>query len=132
MVCLLRLRGNTFRRQSHVIGSRSDVFPSGERESGRLCLHQDAALPLSSITFRPLRRSCWRRRCPQSGDQRQDFGEHLSGYRNLSHLESDVAPVVDDLRANLDQLLLEASQRHASAMLDIARVRIKLHQEKIV
>ena len=34
MVCLLRLSGNAFRRQSHVIGSRSDVFPSGERESG--------------------------------------------------------------------------------------------------
>ena len=34
MVCLLRLRGNAFRRQSHVIGSRSDVFLSSERESG--------------------------------------------------------------------------------------------------
>src|SRR3954454_15204230 len=51
MVCLLRLRGNAFRRQSHVIGSRSDVFPSGERENGRFCLHQDAALLLSSIIF---------------------------------------------------------------------------------
>jgi hypothetical protein len=47
MVCLL----SAFRRQSHAIGSRSSVFPSGERESGRFCLHQDAALPLSSITF---------------------------------------------------------------------------------
>src|SRR5215213_2250574 len=51
IVCLLWLRGNAFRRQSHVIGSQSDVFPSGERESGRFCLYQDAALPLSSITF---------------------------------------------------------------------------------
>jgi hypothetical protein len=51
MVCLLRHRGNALRQQSYVIGSRSDVFPSGERESGRFCLHQDAALPLSSITF---------------------------------------------------------------------------------
>ena len=51
MVCLLRLRDNAFRRQSHVIGSRSDVFLSGERESGRFCLHPDAALPLSFIIF---------------------------------------------------------------------------------
>jgi hypothetical protein len=53
IVCLLRLRDNAFRRQSHVVGSRSDVFPSGERESGWFCLHQDAALPLWSITFDP-------------------------------------------------------------------------------
>jgi hypothetical protein len=26
----------------------------------------------------PAGRSCWRGRCPQSGDQRQDFLEHLS------------------------------------------------------
>jgi hypothetical protein len=54
MVCLLRVRDNSLCRQSHAISSRSDVFPVGERESGRFCLHQDAALllfPLSSITF---------------------------------------------------------------------------------
>jgi hypothetical protein len=47
MVCLL----SAFRRQSHAIGRRSDVFLPDERESGRFCLHQDATLPLSSITF---------------------------------------------------------------------------------
>jgi hypothetical protein len=51
MVCLLRPRGNAFRQQSHVISSRSDVFPSGEREIGWFCFHQDAAFLLSSITF---------------------------------------------------------------------------------
>src|SRR5215211_9159301 len=53
MVCLLRPRGNAFRRQSHIISSRSDVFPSGEREIGWFGLHQDAAFLLSSITFDP-------------------------------------------------------------------------------
>jgi hypothetical protein len=53
MVCLLRPRGNAFRRQSHAISSRSDVFPSGEREIEWFCLHQDAAFLLSSITFDP-------------------------------------------------------------------------------
>ena len=53
MVCLLRLGGKAFRRQSHVIGSRSDVFLSGERESGWFCLHPDAALRLSFIIFGP-------------------------------------------------------------------------------
>ena len=51
MVCLLRLGGKAFRRQSHVIGSRSDVFPSGERESRRFCLHQGAALPLFPLSY---------------------------------------------------------------------------------
>jgi len=30
MVCLLSLRGDMFRRQLYIIGSRSDIFPSGE------------------------------------------------------------------------------------------------------
>src|SRR4051812_1054706 len=53
MVCRLTLCGNAFRRHSHVVGSRSDVSPSGERESEWFCLYQGAALPLSSITFEP-------------------------------------------------------------------------------
>jgi hypothetical protein len=53
-----------------------------------------AALPASRRTFcrRRLshlapRSSCWRGRCRQPGDQRQDFPEHLSWHRDLDHLE---------------------------------------------
>jgi hypothetical protein len=52
------------------------------------------ALPASRRTsdvvvcrFRPQRRSCWRRGCPQARDQRQDFCEHLLRHRDLGHLE---------------------------------------------
>jgi hypothetical protein len=51
----------------------------------------------------------WQR--PQFGDQPEDFGEKVSRNGDLSHLEGDIAPVVDDLRADLDQLLLETCQR---------------------
>ena len=39
------------------------------------------------------------------------FLEHLSRHRDLGHLESDVAAVADNLRADLDQLLAQAGQR---------------------
>jgi len=55
--------------------------------------------------------SCWGGRCPQRGDQRQEVGEHLLRHRHLGHLERDVAAVVDDLGADLDQLLAQAAQR---------------------
>ena len=57
------------------------------------------------------RSSCRRRRCPQPGDQRQDFLEHLPRHRDLGHLEGHVAAVADDLGADLDQLLPQAGQR---------------------
>ena len=50
-------------------------------------------------------------RGPQPGDQRQDVGKHPSRHRDLGHLERDVASVGDNLRADLDQLLAQASQR---------------------
>ena len=116
MVCLLRLRGNAFRRQSHVIGSRSDVFPSGERESGRFCLHQDAALPLSSITFGLCCPSYQRRWRPQRSDKPQDVDEHLSRRRDLGNLEHHIAVVADDLQADIDsQIFNPVSFRMAFA-----------------
>jgi hypothetical protein len=54
---------------------------------------------------------CGRGQYAQSGDERQDFGEHLSRHRDLSHLEGDVAAVADDLRADLDQLLAQLPER---------------------
>ena len=57
------------------------------------------------------RSSCRRRRCPQPGDQRQDFLEHLPRHRDLGHLEGHIAAVADDLRADFDQLLAQAGQR---------------------
>ena len=55
--------------------------------------------------------SCRGGQRPQPGDQRQDVGEHLPRDRDLGHLERDVAPVADDLRADLDELLAQAGQR---------------------
>ena len=55
--------------------------------------------------------SCRGGQRPQPGDQRQDVGEHLPRDRDLGHLERDVAPVADDLGADLDQLLSQAGQR---------------------
>src|SRR5580704_17964190 len=47
-------------------------------------------------------------RWPQFRDQPQDVGEQGSRNGDLSHLEGDIAPVADDFRADLDQLLLQA------------------------
>jgi hypothetical protein len=62
---------------------------------------EDAPLP-SSLASEPQRSSCWRGRCPQPGDQRQDFLEHLPRHCDLGHLEGDVAAMADDLGTNLD------------------------------
>ncbi len=72
---------------------------------------QGAPLPSSSVASAPISRSCWRGRCPQPGDQRQDVGKHLLRHRHLGHLKRNVAPVADDLRTDLDQLLAQAGQR---------------------
>jgi len=50
-------------------------------------------------------------RCPRPGDQRQNVGEYLSRYGDLGHLEGHITPVADDLGADLDQFLAQASQR---------------------
>ena len=54
-------------------------------------------------------------RWPQFRDQPQDVGEQVSGNCDLGHLERDIAPVANDLRADLDQLLLQSHQRPQSA-----------------
>ena len=59
------------------------------------------------------RRSCrrgigWR---PQFGDQPQDLCKQHPRHGDLGHLEGDIAAVADDLRADLNQLLLQAGQR---------------------
>jgi hypothetical protein len=41
----------------------------------------------------------------------QDVGEQISRNGDLGHLERDIAPMADDLRANLDQLLLQGRKR---------------------
>ena len=51
------------------------------------------------------------RRRPQFRDQPQDVGEQVSRNGDLGHLEGDIAAVADDLRADLDQLFLQARQR---------------------
>ena len=51
------------------------------------------------------------RAAPQFGDQPQDLCKQHPRHRNLGHLEGDIAAVADDLRADLDQLLLQAGQR---------------------
>jgi hypothetical protein len=86
---------------------------------------EDAPLP-SSLASEPQRSSCWRGRCPQPGDQRQDFLEHLPRHCDLGHLEGDVAAMADDLGTDLDQLLAQAGQRPRLRRLGIASVRMKL------
>ena len=44
-------------------------------------------------------------------DQAQNLLEHLPWDGDLGHLKGDIATVADDLRADLDQLLLQARQR---------------------
>src|SRR6266851_1794004 len=65
--------------------------------------------PLSHLPRSP--RSCGCGRRPEPGDQQQDFLEHLPRHRDLGHLEDGIAPVADDLGADLDQLLAQAGQR---------------------
>jgi hypothetical protein len=48
---------------------------------------------------------------PQFRNEPQNLLEHLSRDRNLGHLEGNTAAVAHDLRADLDELLLQARQR---------------------
>src|ERR1700720_4666031 len=50
----------------------------------------------------------WR---PQLRDQPQDIGEQNSGNDDLGHLEGEGETVANDLRADLDESLLEGRQR---------------------
>lgn len=58
-----------------------------------------------------VRRSCrgWLRSEPV--DAAQDVGEQVAGNGDLGHLERDVAPVADDLRVDLDELVAQRRQR---------------------
>ncbi len=57
------------------------------------------------------RRSCRHRRWSEPVDAAQDVGEQGAGNGDLRHLEGDVAPVPNDLAANLDQSVPERRQR---------------------
>jgi hypothetical protein len=83
-------------------------------------------MPLPHCLAHPQRSLCRRRRYPQPGDLRQDVGEHLPRHRDLGHLEGDVAPVGNDLRADLDQFSRRLVSDHGAAVFGIARVRMKL------
>jgi hypothetical protein len=52
-----------------------------------------------------------RRWCPQPGDQREGFCEHLLRNHRFGHLERDVVAVADDLGPDLDQLLAQTGPR---------------------
>src|SRR5262244_1792037 len=64
-----------------------------------------------------------RRRRPQPGNQRQDVREHQSRYRDLGHLEGDVAAVADDLRADLDQFSRIADRETSRGRRDLCDAR---------
>jgi hypothetical protein len=53
----------------------------------------------------------WRWLRSQFRDQSQNLGEHVPRHGDLGHLESDIAAVAHELRADLDQLRPQADQR---------------------
>src|SRR4051812_18134835 len=74
-------------------------------------LHLHTLRASSAATSAPAGPLYRRRRRAQPGDQRQDVGERQSWHRDFGHLEGHVSAMADDLRPDLDQLLLEAGQR---------------------
>src|SRR5580704_7364424 len=56
-------------------------------------------------------RGRWIGRRTQFRDQPQDVSEQMLGDGDLGHLKRDVTTVAHDLRADLDQLFLQARQR---------------------
>ena len=60
------------------------------------------------MTFRS---SCGSWLWPEPVDEAQDVGEQVSGNGDLRHLEGYIAPVADDLAANLDQFVSQTGQR---------------------
>jgi hypothetical protein len=58
-----------------------------------------------------LRPSCGGQLWPEPVNAAQDVGEHVLGNDNLGRLEGDIAPVANDLAANLDQFVPERRQR---------------------
>ena len=74
-------------------------------------------------------------------DQAENLLEHLQWDGDLGHLERDVVAVADDLRADLDQLLLQARQRpvldrfgccqRAQEVAEIVGERMKLEPNRV-
>jgi hypothetical protein len=73
------------------------------RIPGLLGAIQGAPLP-SSVASDPQRSSCRGRRSPKH--KHQDVPEHQPRYRDLGHLERNVAAVADDLGTDLENALL--------------------------
>jgi hypothetical protein len=61
-----------------------------------------------------------------SAISRKSLLEHLPWDGDLGHLEGNIAAVADDIRADLDQLLLQAGQRPVLIGSGVASVRRKL------
>ena len=96
------------REQRVPIACTVALKPAAFRSSRRIIKAHPSRCCRPHFGSQPL--SCWRQRCPQSGDQPQDVVEHLSRHRDLGHLEHDVAGVADDLGADLDRLLPQTRQ----------------------
>jgi len=65
------------------------------------------------LTQRPSHRRRW---CPQPGDKRQDFLEHLSRHRDLGHLEGNVAAMADPFAPILISFSRRLVSDHGSAV----------------
>jgi len=89
---------------------RTSAPPSAEKADW---VHRRAQLPSFSPRTQSPGCSCcrchWRR--SQRGNSLHDLREQRSWDRNLGHLKRDVAPVADDLRTDLDQLLEQTRKR---------------------
>jgi hypothetical protein len=98
-------------------------------EGCRIFCHQDAHLPWffggtrDNRTHYPVDVTGGGRNSPIKP---QDVGEQVSRNGDLSHLERDIAPVAHDLRANLDEFLLEVVSDQSLIGSGVASVRRKL------
>src|SRR5262249_5946440 len=78
---------------------------------------------------------------PQLRDEPQDRLEHLPWDGDLAHLEGDITAVADDLRADLDQLVLQGRQRpvldrlrrrqRAQEIAEVVGERMKLEPHRV-
>src|SRR5499427_1131251 len=87
--------------------------------------------------------SCWRWwwQRPQFRDEPQNLLEHLPWDGDLGHLEGDIAAVAHDLRADLDELPLQARQRpvldrlrrrqRAKEIAEVVGKRVKLEPHRV-
>jgi hypothetical protein len=89
--------------------------------------HQGAARLPSFVAICRQRSSCRRRRCPQPGDQRQDFLEHLPRHRDLSAIwKVTYRPWLTTFAPILISFSRKLVSDHGSAVFGIASVRMKL------